>query len=217
MYFKSRADAGRALANKLGKYDQELTAIVALSPGAVLVGAQIAMRIHASLLLLIMEKVNLPGEPVPIASMTNKTFTYNNFYSAGELEEYKGEYNGIIQQQRIEKQHALNRLVTDDAEIDPIQLKDHTVILVSDGLQNGMALDVANDFLKPIQIKRLVIATPLATVEAVDKMHLLADEIFCLSVAQDMMEVDHYYDDNTIPEQEGLMKVIHNISLNWQI
>lgn len=217
MYFKSRADAGRILAKKLYKYDDQLCAIVALSPGAVLVGAQIAMRIHASLMLLVTKDVVLPGEPTPIASMTANSLTFNSAYSTGELEDMKGEYNGIIQQQKMENQHKLNRLISDGAEIDPEKLRGHVVILVSDCFQNGVSLEVAADFLKPIKTKKLVIATPLATVTAVDKMHLVGDEIFCLSVAENILDTDHYYDDNTVPEQTGLMKIVHNIALNWQV
>lgn len=217
MYFKNRADAGRLLADRLEKYTGELCAIVALSPGAVIIGAQIAIKIHASLSILVTEKINLPGETTPLASMTANTFTFNTLYSPGELEEFKSEYHSIIEQQRMQKQHVLNKLISDGAEIDPEKLRHHTIILVSDGLQNGVSLDVAGDFLKPVKVKKIVVATPLATVMAVDKMHLLADEIQCLSVTENLMETNHYYDDNTVPEQPGLVKIIENISLNWKI
>lgn len=143
--------------------------------------------------------------------------TYNSGYSSGELDDFKSEYNGFIQQQRIENQHKLNKLLQDGAEIDPNSLRGHTVILVSDGLQSGVTLEVASDYLKPYKMNKLIIATPLATVDAVDKMHLVGDEIFCLSVPENMLEVDHYYDDNTVPSHKDLMKIVHNISLNWRI
>lgn len=205
------------MADKLKKFDSQLCAVVALTPGAIIIGAQIAMKIHASLVELITEEVRLPGEPTPLASMTAHSMTYNSKYSSGELDDLKSEYNGYIQQQRMENQHKLNRLLLDGAEIDPTKLRGHTVILVSDGLQSGVTLEVAADYLKPYKLKKLVIVTPLATVDAVDKMHLVGDEIFCLNVAANMLDIDHYYDDNTIPEHENLMKIVHNISLSWQI
>lgn len=217
MYYKSRAEAGRILAEKLAKYDNQLCAVVSLTPGGIIVGAQIAMKIHASLVELVTEEVKIPGEPTPLASMTAHSMTYNSGYSSGELDDFKSEYNGFIQQQRIENQHKLNKLLQDGAEIDPNSLRGHTVILVSDGLQSGVTLEVASDYLKPYKMNKLIIATPLATVDAVDKMHLVGDEIFCLSVPENMLEVDHYYDDNTVPSHKDLMKIVHNISLNWRI
>ncbi len=216
MYFKSRAQAGRILADKLKAYNGEHCVVVALNSGGVLVGAQIAMRLHAGLLILLTEKIVIPGEQNELATMTPDTFTYNSMYSTGELEEFVGEYHGIIEEQRIKKLHEINRLMVDGGEIDPERLRHHIVILVSDGLQSGMPLEVAADFLKPIKIKKLIIATPIASVNAVDRMHLVGDEIYSLSVAENLMEVDHYYEDNTLPNQSQVGKITHNIALKWQ-
>ena len=65
-------------------------------------------------------------------------------------------------------------------------------------------------------VKKLIVAAPIASVSAVDRMHLLGDEINCLSVLQNYMFTDHYYEDNTIPPVDDLFKVLKNISLNWQ-
>jgi predicted phosphoribosyltransferase len=95
-------------------------------------------------------------------------------------------------------------------------LRGHTVILVSDGLSNGFSLDLAAQFLKPINTKKLIVATPLASVPAVDRMHILADEIFCLSVVQDYMTTDHYYDTQDVPSHEKVVKTIEQIVLHWK-
>lgn len=220
MYFRNRADAGRRLAYKLHKYkaDSSNVVVLALSEGAVLVGAQIAMELHGNLLLLLTESVFLPGENDALASLSSAgTFTYNNMFTPGQLEAMKGDYHNYIEGQRIEKVHRLNALIGEDGEIKPEYLRHHTVILVSDGLPHGFSLDVAYDFLKRIAIKRLVIATPLASVPAVDRMHLMGDDIACLSVVKNYMHTDHYYDDNTVPPVTDLFKVIRNISVNWKV
>jgi predicted phosphoribosyltransferase len=108
-------------------------------------------------------------------------------------------------------------LMSDGGSIDPKYLRRHTIILVTDALRNGIALDVAADFLKPIKIKKLVIATPLATTDAIDRMHLVGDEIHCLSVSENLMESDHYYDDNVIPDHKDALKIIRNISMTWDL
>ncbi|HSX23765.1 MAG TPA: phosphoribosyltransferase family protein [Candidatus Saccharimonadales bacterium] len=217
MYFKNRAEAGRKLAAKLKKYDNVQCAVVALNSGGVIVGAQIAMRIHANLMILTSDNIMLPGEPEPLAVMTPGTFTYNKKLSLGQVDEYVGEYRGMIEEQRITKFHGLNKLLSDGGDIEPKYLRNHVVILVADALQTGVALDVAADFLKPIKIKKLVIATPLASVEAVDRMHLLGDEIHCLSVPDNLMDTNHYYEDNTTPGHKDAVKIIRNISMTWDL
>jgi predicted phosphoribosyltransferase len=90
------------------------------------------------------------------------------------------------------------------------------IIIVSDGFQNGFSLDIAADFLKPVNIKKMVVATPFATVPALDRIHILADEIQCLDVISNFMGTDHYYEDNTVPPTADLLKVIKNTPIHWQ-
>lgn len=217
MYFKNRAEAGRQLATKLEKYKHELCTVVALNSGGVLVGAQIAMKLHSSLMVLLSDEIILPGESQPLASMTANSLTYNTAYSQGEVDEFVSEYHGLIEDQRIEKFHKLNKLLNDGGEINPDILRDHVVILVSDTFRSGVSLAVAADYLKPTKIRKLVVVAPIASVNAIDKMHLVGDEIFCLSVAENLMESDHYFEDNNIPEHKDAVKIIRNISLNWDL
>jgi putative phosphoribosyl transferase len=215
-YFKNRAEAGRLIAEELKGYEKQHCAVVALSPGAVLVGAQIAMQLHASLAVLMTEQITLPGELEPLAAITSdNTFTYNNKFSAGEIEAMHSEYLGVIESQRIEKLHKLHVLLGKDGEVRRELLNRHTVIVVSDGLQNGMSLDIAQDFLKPVHIEKLVIVTPIASVHAVDKMHLIGDGLVCLSVPADYMNTDHYYEDNVVPDAEGIFKIISSLPVHW--
>lgn len=216
MYFKNRADAGRQLAKKLKPHAKENVAVISLSEGGVIVGAQIAMKLHGNLSLLLTENIFLPGEPDAIASITSgDTFTYNNKFSPGELEEMTSDYRSFIEAKRLESFHHLNVILGKDGEIPAERLRHHTVILVSDGLANGFSLQVAYDYLKRIAMKKLIIATPFATVKAVDVMHLIGDELVCLNVIDNFFSVDHYYDDNTVPKTRDLFRVVQNISLNW--
>lgn len=217
MYFDSRADAGRQLAKKLMTHAGENTAVVALNEGGVLVGAEIAAALHANLMLLASSNITLPGERVALAGMTNVTMTYNPALSAGELEEMTGEYHGYIDEQRLEKFHQLNTLVGKGGTIKRDLLKRHVVILIADGLPDGFLLDLAADFLKPIRLKKLVIAVPVASVPAVDRMHLLGDELHVLSVLENYLTTDHYYEDNTMPSQKELFEIMQDISLKWNV
>lgn len=217
MYFKSRSDAGKQLAEKLAHYRYENTAVVALSDGGVIVAAEIATKLHCVLTMMLTEEVKLPGEHDALAVVNQEGgFTYNNMYSTGQLEEFTSEYHNYIEQEKRQKFHVINQLLGAGGLIRPDLLYGHNVILVSDGLNSGMSLDAAADFLKPIKMERLIVATPLASVPAVDRMHLLADEIVCLSVIENFMNTNHYYEDNTMPAHEELVRTIEKIVLNWQ-
>lgn len=218
MYFENREQAGQVLAAELlGAYRYEDCAVVALSDGAVIVGEQIAKALHCILTLLLVEEIEVPGEGVSFGGVSqNGSFTYNGMFSAGEIEEYDSEYHGYLEEQKREAFQKINRLLGDGGLINESMLRDRVVILVSDGLDTGSSLDVAVDFLKPIRIKKLIIATPMSTVQAVDKVHILADEIHILDVKQNFLDTNHYYTHNDIPSHEKTIEKINQIVLNWR-
>ena len=218
MYFESRAQAGQLLAAELvEKYRYENCAVVALSDGAVQVGEQIASALHCILTMLLIEEIPIPGEDMSFGVVSQSGgFTYNGMFSAGEIEEYTGEFHGYLEEQKREAFQRLNRLLGDGGIIDSEMLRDHTVILVSDGLDNGAAVDVAMDFLKPIRTNKIVIATPIATVPMVDKLHIVADELHILDVKENFMGTNHYYEQNDIPSHEETIAKINQIVLNWR-
>jgi len=218
MYFESRAQAGQMLAVELlDKYRYENCAVVALSDGAVLVAEQIASALHCVLMMLLTEDIQIPGENLSFGAISQEGgFTYNGMFSTGEIEEYVSEFHGYLDEQKREAFQKINRLLGDGGLIDSSLLRDHVVILVSDGLDNGASIDVAIDYMKPIQVRRLVVATPTASVQAVDRLHVLADELHILDVKENFMGVDHYYNQNIIPSHEETIAKINQIVLNWR-
>lgn len=199
------------------KYRYENCAVVALNDGGVMVGAQIASQLHCVLMLLLSSEINLPLEPDPIAGITSGgEMAYNKRYSKGETDELVSEYFGYIEQEKLRQMHNMNRLLGDGGVIDKNLLKGHNVIVVSDGLKTGFPLDLAAEFLKPIAIDKFIIATPLASVQAVDRMHVVTDEIYCLNVVENFVSVDHYYDKQDVPDHDAVIKIIEQIISQWQ-
>ena len=210
MYFVDRPAAGRLLADKLEQYATQDCAVLALNAGGVLVGAQIAMRLHCHLMLLSSETIVLPGEHEPIAAQTVDSFSYSGKLSESEVDYINSEFRNVIDTQRLVKQHALNRLVTSETKITPNDLRDKVVVATADGLMDTLTLDVLEDFIKPIRVKRLIIAVPLTNIKALDKMHLLGDELAILDVREDIISIDHHYEKNIIPAYPDLVKIIRN-------
>lgn len=218
MYFESRAQAGSVLAQELlARYRYEDCAIVALNDGGVIVGEQIATQLHCVLTMIVMESIGVPGENVSFGGVSQAgNFTYNSMLSDGEITGYTSEFHGYLEEQKREAFQSVNRLIGDGGTIDRDLLQDHTIILVSDGFGDDASLDVALDFLKPVRYPRLVVAAPVATVSAVDRLHVSADELHILDVKTNFLGTDHYYDDNTLPTHEETIQRINEIILNWQ-
>ncbi len=217
MYYKNRAEAGRQIAAQLSKYKAQNIVVIALDEGSSIVAAQIAMKLHANMVLYLIKNIYLPGENQAIGGLSaTGTYALNDYFSAGELEDLTTEYHNYIDQRRMEANHELHMLLGRDGEIDKKLLRHRVVIVVADGMATGFALKICADFLKTVAIKKVVAVTPVASVQAVDRMHLIADEICCLSVTPNFMGPDHYYDDNIIPGIDGVLKIMRNITLNWE-
>ncbi len=218
MYFKSRTVAGEELASKLlEKYRYEDCAVLALSDGAVLVGEPIAAALHSVLTMLLIESIEIPGEGINIGGLNQSgRFTYNGMLSAGEVEGFRQEYFGLFEEKKREAMMRINRLLGDGGLVNKDLLRGRNIILVSDGFHDAASLDVALDFLKPISIQKLIVATPTASVQSVDRLHITVDEMYILDVKENFMGVDHYYDENNVPSHEDTVKKINDIILNWQ-
>ena len=218
MYFSSRIEAGYKLALELEPlYRYENCVVVALSDGGVQVGQHIAAALHCALTMLLIEDIQVPGEGVSFGALNQSgRFTYNGMFSAGEVEEYYSEFHGYLEDQKREKMSEMNQLLGAGGIVDEHILREHVVILVSDGFPNGSSLEAAADFLKPLRIKRLVIAAPLASVPAVDRMHIHADELHVLSVVDNYLDTDHYYDVNDVPSHEATIATLNDNVLNWR-
>ncbi len=206
------------LASRLVKqYRYENCAIVAIDDGGVVVGAQIAMQLHCILNLMVSTEIGLPQEPVSLAGITTSgAMAYNSQYSAGELEELLSENRVYFEQEKMKSMHELNQLITGIGTIDKRFLRGHNIIVVSEGFKSAFTVELVYEFLKPINFDKLIFAAPLASVSAVDRMHVLGDELYCLDVVQEYLDTNHYYDVRDIPSHEKVIKIIEQVILNWK-
>jgi len=217
MYYKNRAEAGNLLAKKLEKYTGQKNAIIAVSDGSVVVAAPIAKQLECVITLMTTKAIALPGETQPVGYINqNGDFVFNKLLSEGQRDEFTSEYRTYIEEQKSQKMHQMNALVTGKGGIfEPKQLYGSNIILVSDGLNSGPLLDSIIDYLKPVKIEKLIIALPIACVTTVDRLHMYADELVVLDVTEYFMGTDHYYESNQLPGNQTIIKALDTIYNQW--
>jgi putative phosphoribosyl transferase len=217
MYFASRVQAGRMLAAQLvKKYRYENCAVLALNDGGVVVGAQIAARLHCVLTFLQSAEINLPRESQALAGITaDGQLAFNPSYTKSEIESMASEHYGLIEQEKLKQMREMHQLIGMAGTVNKELLKGHSVIVVADGLKTGFLFDLAVEFLKPIAVDKLVAAVPLASVQAVDRLHVQADDLYCLDVVGEYIETEHYYEKQDVPDHDTVLKTIEHIILNW--
>lgn len=218
MYFENRKSAGEILASELfEKYRYEDCAVIALNEGSILVGEPIAIKLHCVLTLLLSEDIEIPGENLVLGGVSqNGNFIQNSFMTQGEFEGYQNEYFGFFEQAKHESFQKLNRLIGDGGTISLDLLRGRNLIIVSDGFTDQSSLDVVFDYIKPINHQKIIVVAPVSSVPAVERIHIMADEVHILDVKANYLATNHYYDENEIPTREEMIAKINSIVLNWQ-
>lgn len=216
-YFDSRAVAGAKLAGELiDKYRWLDTTIVALDDGGVAVGYQIAIYLHANLRRLVTEQIRIEDENIDFATVLPGGGVARNPDMDDETYEYYyGEYAGELDERLREASDKVDAKLGVD-EISPENLRGRNVILVSDGLKSGSLLHAAIEWLKPARVSRVILATPLISVDALDVAHVLMDEIHTLAVSPNYLWTDHYYDTDDTPNEDEVRAMIDSTILDWK-
>ena len=203
MYFENRRVAGDILADQLfDEYRWEDCAIIALNSGGVLVAEPIAEKLHSVLTMLLSEEITIPSEDLVLGEISQN--------------EYSRELFNVFEQLKREKIQKINRLIGDGGTISLDLLRGRNIIVVSDGFIDSSTIDVVLDFIKPIEYRRIIAASPVASIKAVDRLHVSADEIHILDVKNNYLDTNHYYDDNNVPPLKDIINKISNIVLNWK-
>lgn len=217
MYFHDRAQAGDLLADDLMQYRWENTAVMALSPGGVAVGEQIARRLHCTLSLLLTAKITAPGDESLVIGTIDQTgvFTYNSMITAGDMEEYMEDMRGYVEEQKLHQMYQMTTVVGAGGLADPAQLEGRNVIIATDGVKNGISFDAAIKFLERIHIEKSIAAIPVGPSEVLERLHGLVNELHYLYVPDNFFSVGHYYTDEDKIDPDTVMDRINNVVANW--
>lgn len=217
MYFKSRAEAGVKLADELMPlYRYENTVVVALSEAGLAVGYQIAVNLHTALRRLLMKTIHIDDESIDYATvMPGGVVAINPSLSESEQSYYYGEYAGWLEEQIREGILSIDRLMGTD-EVSPENMRGYNVVLTDDGINNPTKLEAALTWLKPARVDKVILACPVISVPALDRAHILCDELHILGVAANYISTEHYYDEDDAPDSELARRMIDVTISNWK-
>lgn len=203
--FADREDAGRQLAEAIQTFALRDPVIMALPRGGVPVAFEVARRLGASLDLLIVRKIGAPGHPeygigavvdgkephVVVSEEAARHFHIPPGYLATERDHQLAE---------IERRH---RMYFGD---DEPQAHDHSgrdVVLVDDGIANGVSIRAGIHALKEMGVGSIRVAVPVAPRDFLEALRNEVDDIICLSAPERLDAVSvHYADFSETTDQE---------------
>jgi putative phosphoribosyl transferase len=217
MYFHDRAEAGDKLADLLINYRYENTAVLALSPGGVVVGEQIARRLHTALSMLLTSKITAPGDESLILGTIDQSglFTYNSMIAAGEMEEYMEDMRTYMEEEKLRHMYEMTTVVGAGGTADPAQLEGRNVIIATDGVKNGLSFDAAQHYLGQLHVEKVIAAIPVGPAEVIERIEQKVDECYYLYIPENFLTVSHYYTDEGKIRREDVVDRIDNVVARW--
>ncbi|HEU4451845.1 MAG TPA: phosphoribosyltransferase [Longimicrobium sp.] len=190
--FRDRAEAGRRLAERLSAYaGRDDVVVLALPRGGVPVAYPVAHALGAPLDVLVVRKLGVPGqEEVAMGALASGGVRILNEPVVRALR---------IPAQAIERVAAREALELERREgvyrgaRAPAVVQGRTVILVDDGIATGSNVRAAVQSLRQLKPARIVVASPVCSVEACRELEREVDEVLCLLQPQPLGSVSLAY------------------------
>jgi putative phosphoribosyl transferase len=193
--FQDRADAGRQLAKALQRFSSAEPIVLALPRGGVPVGFEIATALGAPLDVLLVRKIGVPGhEELALGAVVDGAHPQTVLNE--EVVQLAAPPIGYIEAEskrqlaEIERRRQLYRAGQGEHDVSR-----RTAIVVDDGIATGATVKAALLGIARSKPRHLVLAIPVAPLEAIDDLASACDEIVCLHSPEPFYSVGAYYAD----------------------
>lgn len=167
--------------------------VLGLARGGVPVAAEVARALRAPLDVFVVRKLGFPGhEEFAIGAITSAGIRVVNRPLIAELGLTSAEVEAIVDREMSELER---REIVYRAGRLPIEVQGRTVVVVDDGLATGASMIAAVKALLLKRPQRIVVATPVASREAMTSLERLADEVVAVKVPEQFVAVGEWYED----------------------
>ena len=206
-YFESRKSVGKKFASQLEFLKDEKVAVLAVSPGGLIIASEISKLLDSEVGMLQLKHVKIPGSVDLGVINSGGGFTYGQNITGGEIEEFNIEYRTSIDASKFNAMHDLH-VMSGIGELAPKDFADKNVIIVTDMARTGTTIKAALDFLHHTTLKSVIIVAAVAQPTAIDIMHRNSDRVLCLHATDKDFGSDHYFADNSIPDNDNIIKIL---------
>lgn len=199
---KDRIEAGLLLSEKLKKYQNSNTIILAVPRGGVPVGYIIAKSLHLPLDIVLSKKIGHPN---------NKEFAIGAVsMDSMIIDEHPEVPKKYIEDEIIR----LRKLMQNKYEIymgnrEPLDIKGKNIILVDDGIATGNTLLASITMLRKRNPAKIIVAVPVLPYDTVPVFEKNADEFVYLIASKYFRGVGSFYENFNQVEDDEVIRLLN--------
>jgi putative phosphoribosyl transferase len=205
MYFTDRYDAAMQLAIRLERYKDEDGVILAVPRGGVPIGYYLARHLNFVLDLLMTKKIGHPS---------------NEEYAIGAIgleesimEEITGIPNEYLEKETIRiRQQLKEQYLKFMGRNEPTDIKGKIVIVVDDGIATGRTILATLKMLRNKKPRKLVVAVPVASMQAAERIEKEVDEFICLYTPSPFYGVGRFYQDFSQVDDDEVVNLLKELN-----
>lgn len=204
MRFKDRKDAALQLVPYLKKYTSDQGVLLAIPRGGVPIAFHISKQTGLPVELLMSKKIGHPSNPeyaIGAVSLEDHIIDKNSDVS-----------DSYVQQEveRIRENLTRRRKLFAGGE-KPTDLTNRTIIIVDDGIATGKTILSTISMLRKKGPKKIVVAVPVAPIEAAQLISRVVDEFICINQPDNFVGVGNHYDDFSAVTDDMVVTMLNDL------
>lgn len=205
--FLDRVDAGNKLAEALFTYKGQPVVVYAIPRGGVVLGVEVARALEAPLDLIVVRKIGHPLQPeYAIGAVAEDGYVVTNSEETARLNKHWLDRATAAELHEAQRRR---RLFLQDRT--PVDVKNKIAIIVDDGLATGLSMTAAIHEIRRRGPRKVVVAVPVASAEALNKLKPDVDDFVVLYIPEWFGAVGAFYrffDQVSNEEVVALMKFV---------
>ncbi len=204
--FKNREEAGRLIAEQLGRLRNKGAIVLGIPRGGIIVAKELATRIRADLDIVLSRKLGTPGQPeLAMGSLAEDGTVFTNEYVVKAM----GVTKQDIEQEKARQIKEIQRRTQLIRNVLPkSSLKNRIVVVTDDGVATGATMQAALWAVRQENPLSVIVAIPVASDEALNRLSADADEILCLRQPPIFYAVGQFYSQFYQVQDEEVIQVL---------
>lgn len=196
--FRDRHEAAEALADVVREWfatheDPHNAApiVLGLPRGGVPIAAQVARALGWPWDVLIVRKVGAPDQPeYAIGAVGEDGIEVHHHDTTSSLDE------AVFRRLALREHHNVAERVKMFRQGRPmIEIRDRVAVVVDDGIATGSTVAAAVAVAREHGARRIIVAAPVGSTQAVRWLQQVADEVLCVTVPAQFLSVGQFYRD----------------------